>query len=284
MEVNLDTVAALEALGLTELEARVYLWLLTDHPATGYRIAREIGKPVANTYKALETLHAKGAIEITEAKKRLYTPSPPQDLLRRMREQYTANINTVEKQLKALKPSVRDTRIYQLSNTAQVIERSRSILAAARRVVVADAFPAILDRLAPDLRKAAARRVDVSVKCYQNVTIKGVTIVRDSRDQSAVDTYPGEWLKVVADAREHLIAFLSHDLKRVYQAAWSRSPFLSILHFNAIRSEMLLDQIGGAVRAGHSANDIKRLLNPYNARAKTRLPGYIELLKVCGDD
>jgi hypothetical protein len=41
---------ALMALGFTELEARIYTFLLQESPATGYRIAQAIQKPVANTW------------------------------------------------------------------------------------------------------------------------------------------------------------------------------------------------------------------------------------------
>jgi sugar-specific transcriptional regulator TrmB len=42
------------------LEAEIYTFLLRDSPATGYRVAQALGKPVANTYKAIESLQNKG--------------------------------------------------------------------------------------------------------------------------------------------------------------------------------------------------------------------------------
>lgn len=45
-------VAALSSLGFTELEASVYAYLVQKSPATGYRVAQAIRKPVANlSYK-----------------------------------------------------------------------------------------------------------------------------------------------------------------------------------------------------------------------------------------
>jgi len=42
--------------GFTNLESEIYVFLLGESPATGYRIAQAIGKPAANTYKAIESL------------------------------------------------------------------------------------------------------------------------------------------------------------------------------------------------------------------------------------
>ena len=58
MQVNTG-IDALRELGFTELESRIYIFLLEESPATGYRIAQAIEKPVANTYKAIELLYYK---------------------------------------------------------------------------------------------------------------------------------------------------------------------------------------------------------------------------------
>ncbi len=40
-----DTIVYLEQLGLTQYEAKVYLALLSEHPATAYTISRRSGVP-----------------------------------------------------------------------------------------------------------------------------------------------------------------------------------------------------------------------------------------------
>src|SRR5215813_11412219 len=77
-----DATAALVELGFTALEAEIYTWLAGETSATGYRIAQGIGKPVANTYKAIESLHNKGAILIEEDENRLCRAVPAGELLR----------------------------------------------------------------------------------------------------------------------------------------------------------------------------------------------------------
>ena len=61
-----DPVAAMRGLGFTEVEGRVYVWLAREGAATGYAVAKGIGKPVANVYKAIESLVEKGAVEVDE--------------------------------------------------------------------------------------------------------------------------------------------------------------------------------------------------------------------------
>ena len=44
-------------------------------------LSKELGKPVANVYKALETLEAKGAIEVDRGRKRVCRPLPVEEFL-----------------------------------------------------------------------------------------------------------------------------------------------------------------------------------------------------------
>ncbi len=65
----------LTELGFSGAEAAVYVALLQEPKATGYRIARLAGKPVPNTYKALDALHKKGAIIVDETGREFYAVS-----------------------------------------------------------------------------------------------------------------------------------------------------------------------------------------------------------------
>jgi len=187
------------------------------------------------------------------------------------------NLDAAEKHLKETRSTTHDLRIYQMTNPDQVFEKSRSLLRIARKAVVADLYPLPLRRLSPSLARAGARKIDVTVKCYRGESIKGVRMIAESRPGDITGSYPGQWLKIVADARGHVIAFLSDDLTEVYQAVWSRSPFLSVLHFNATKSEMLLDQINGALKGARGLENIERIIKAYNAGAKRQLPGYGDL-------
>jgi sugar-specific transcriptional regulator TrmB len=53
--------------------------------ATGYRVGREIGRPTANVYKALDALVAKGAVLVQEGGAGLFAPVPPRRFLAQLR-------------------------------------------------------------------------------------------------------------------------------------------------------------------------------------------------------
>src|SRR3546814_7860517 len=57
-----DLLQDLKRLGFTEYEARVYVQLLRQSPATAYEIAKAASVPRPNTYHALEALAKRGAV------------------------------------------------------------------------------------------------------------------------------------------------------------------------------------------------------------------------------
>ena len=81
MTIPNEGVESLVALGFTALEAEVYIYLLGASPATGYRVAQAIGKPIANTYKAIEALESKGAVIVEHSANKLCRAIPAEELL-----------------------------------------------------------------------------------------------------------------------------------------------------------------------------------------------------------
>ena len=60
MSESQQCLAALEGLGFTALESTVYVYLLKTSSATGYRVAKEMGRTFSTTYRVLESLERNG--------------------------------------------------------------------------------------------------------------------------------------------------------------------------------------------------------------------------------
>jgi sugar-specific transcriptional regulator TrmB len=80
----MDALQSLVSLGFTPLEAEVYVCLVQDSPATGYRVAQAVGRPVAGIYKTIESLANKGAVVLDDGESRLCRAVPPAELLARL--------------------------------------------------------------------------------------------------------------------------------------------------------------------------------------------------------
>lgn len=137
---------ALVSLGFTALESEVYACLVQMGSASGYRVAQTIGKPAANTYKALETLMRKGAVVQDDVKKKSYAPIAPETLLTRLNREFEKNRASALKAFKdAPKPSS-DSKLIPIASLDQAVQHASHLLTSAEDTVVLIASKSVLDR------------------------------------------------------------------------------------------------------------------------------------------
>lgn len=246
--MKVQAAKALTFLGFSEIEALVYCFLLEESPATGYRVSHGIGKPTANTYKAIAALALRGAIIIDDSESRLCRAVPPDELLDRLDREFDTRKQVAASELAKLRQSEGDDRIYYLTSVDQVIERTRTMLKGAKNAALLELFPLTVPLFAADLEAAAKRGVAVAVKVYEPVTLKGVTVVKPDEATRVISTWPGQQISIATDGEQFLTALLSQDASTVHQALWSNSTFLSCFYYNALNVEQVATDV--EVRTG----------------------------------
>ena len=264
-------------LGLTDLENQIYIFLVKNSPATGYRIANKINKPTANTYKAVRSLLAKGIVVVEDSQPQAFRAVPISLLLERLEKRFQKMKARAEVELAALKPAAEDEKVYRLQTADQVYERFREMLKHGEKIVLMDLFPGAVDELKDDIEATAARGVLVVLKLYQSAKVRDCLCVVDPTGPKVVARWPGVAANAVVDGREHLIAFLSCDQSYVYDAAWSRSTLISANFHSSLFSEIMLL----ALLEGEQGRDVKpsgkfRRLQAIKAQG---FPGNAALLK-----
>lgn len=257
-----ESVRALTALGFTGLEAEIYVYLLGEPPSTGYRIAQALGRPVANVYKALESLQSKAAIIVDEGETRLSRAVPAKELLQRLERDFAARAGQARDTLESVKAAPADARVYQLRTVEQVFERCRSMIGRARSLVLADLFPGPLEALREDIEAAAARGVTTIVKVFEPAEVAGTKVVLNPRGDELMSRYPGQWAVLVVDGGELLIAVLDRERRVVHQAIWSESATLSWIVNTSLAAEIMFCELSTEVVNATDLGSLKEAVRP----------------------
>ena len=238
-----EQIDSLVDLGFTELEARIYAFLVEEPAASGYRVAQAISRPAANTYKALETLERKGAVLVDEDEVRRFRAVPVTELLSRLERQFRNKQRRARKALTRRKKLPGDDRIYQLRNGDQVLERAHAMLADADDIVLIDAAPEVLEALLSSVEATLARGVTVVIKAYQPVEISGARIIVRPRGNEIINTLPAALLGLNVDGAQHLLALLRQDDDSVFQAVWTSSPVVAYILYTGLVNEISLTAV-----------------------------------------
>lgn len=250
-----EAARVLAELGFTGLEAEIYAFLVRESPATGYRIAQAINKPVANTYKAIQTLHEKGGIEVEDGDTRLCRAVPPEELLERLGREFESRRSQARDLLGKLGKASGDERVYQIRSRSQALQRAREMLGSAKEVVLVCAPEALAFELSEPLAGAAARGVKVQVKADAELAIAKVETFVAARGEDLVTS--AGFLRLVVDGEQSLTAHLEGGRAT---AVYSRNPALALPMHEGIAAEITLLSVLEKVEEGAGAKRIARAM------------------------
>ncbi len=247
----------LSELGFSGAEAAVYVALLQEPKATGYRIARLAGKPVPNTYKALDALHKKGAIIVDESGRgRTYTALPVNEFFDGMKRRLDTMRGHLEEELKGLELGSVEGGIFQLNTPDQVYGRAKTMLREAKSVALVDIFPGPLKHLRADLEAAAKRGLKIWVMIYEPGHVKGCDVIAPKKPAMHLEVWKPDWMNVIVDSREALYSLLKRDGTTVERAVWIKDPYLAMQAFSGAFHEFAFDRAGQLIWSGATKDEI----------------------------
>jgi Cd2+/Zn2+-exporting ATPase len=193
-------------IGFTEYEAKVYLALLRESPATGYQISKKAGVPRSMVYEALGRLHARGAVlDTVEGRATLHRPLPPDLLLERHEAEQRALLDNLRREMGHLYEAPAGDYIWTISGRRPALSYAAQML----RDAAAELFLVLndedLSELRDDIEAACQRGVSVSALLTGEGTLACGRMARHPPLESELQQMTG-MMMVVVDGSEALIA------------------------------------------------------------------------------
>lgn len=278
-------VEAFEQLGLSRLEAEIYVYLLENPPSTGYRIAKAIGRSKTNVYQAVEGLAAKGAILVSEGELRLCAAVSPEELLDQMERGFRDRKKLALSEVRSLiRPQAGGGGIYRLSSLDQVYERARRMLRGCEQTAYIDLYPGPLAQLRGAIEEAVGRGINVFAEVYEPTEIDGATVIDRAQLPSLWTDWPVDVLVIFVDGRQHLMAFLERGGGRVHDAFWSDSVMLSWAYGIYVTSDLAIAGITKQLEDRDiPADELRDYMRSLSRKfGADTLPGYGDLNETFG--
>jgi len=258
----------LAEMGLSNLEATVYIWLLEHKRSTGYNIAMRTGKPVANTYKALKSLEHKGAVISDSTSNKLFYDTVPIDqFLNSIQQDFIKRREKIIQEVEKLDVKQEPIGIYELQSRELVFEKALNMIDTADHSLIIDAFPAPLKILTPYILKNNSRGLDIFIKHYADENIPGVRQISKTESDIVLDELKGQWLIVVKDAVETLITFFDSSGTEMVHSVWIQDAFISLVRFSGMVIECAFSEILDAVykKKDTTIESIKDIVKSYQS-------------------
>lgn len=202
----MELLTHLSAIGFTEYEAKVYIALLADHPATGYQLSKQAGIPRSMVYEALGRLDTRGAVLKSEdVKATVYRPVPPDALLNRLSEEYGDRIAVLRSGLHTIYTARDEARLWTITGEGPVLSYAEDMITRASHEAMLVLTDSNLEALHEAINDADQRGVSMGTLLTGSATLDIGQVAYHPPRESEVHKL-ADSLIVVIDEQEVLIA------------------------------------------------------------------------------
>lgn len=272
----------LRAIGFTDYEARTYIALMQESPATAYQVGKRAALPRANVYAALDNLTKKGAAQpVTENPVR-YAPVQPDILFARMTQDLEARCRRASDRIMRLSQRDSEQYVWSLSGDGAIREKVERMIEAAASHVWIKTHHRLLRPHRAALARAAERGVQVVLILFGDPSVASAYPFKPPsrvlmHEGNGIEVGLGSTLITIAtDFTEALTANIAEG----GFGAYTRSPPVVNLAESLIRHEIYVAEIfshfGRQIEAafGPALISLRRdYLPPKQAAALDRLLG-----------
>jgi Cd2+/Zn2+-exporting ATPase len=237
-----EIVNRLGELGFSEYEAKVYLALLRDSPATGYQVSKISGVPRSMVYEVLSKLTARGAaMELRKGNKKQYAPTSPDVLLDQLAKEHKRVVSSLREDLADVGQTSDLEYVWNIDGYENVMTRAKEMIGQAEQSVYLAVLPTTFPPLRKALEAAIERGIRVVVYSSGALDLSGGRVVMASMSEEYLKDTKGLGLILVVDGEEVLVGEQLDTAQA--RSSWTRSPLFVLIAEHHLRTDLYLPQI-----------------------------------------
>lgn len=226
-----DSLRHLQKLGFTDYEARAYVALLRDYPATRYQLSQNASIPESKIYEVVRRLRDKGVITGLQGRPPRFVPLPADELVTQLERRAQESLGYLRQAFPRVAEEPADQWIWNLEGYDAIISQGKALLDTAQGEVMAALWRQDMGALYDCFRAASERGVALTFLAYDKWhvdfgTVKVHGFERDLEVQRADSR--GRWMAIVVD-RTYVL--LGSSLDQAATGVWTNHPALAnIVH------------------------------------------------------
>jgi sugar-specific transcriptional regulator TrmB len=237
-----DPIDRLVELGFSEYEAKAYVALLKENPATGYHVAKVSGVPRSMIYEVLGKLMARGAaMELRKEAKTQYAPVPPQEFLTQLHREHEELVTSLKDDLTGVGSTSDLEYVWNIEGYENVMIKAQEMIRQAQDRVYMAVLPSTFPPLKPALEAASARGVRVVVYSSCALDLAGGRVVAAPMSEEQLKRTKGLGLVLVVDGDQVLIG--ERLAAAQARSSWTRSPLFVLIAEHHLRTDLYLPRI-----------------------------------------
>lgn len=239
-----DTYSHLKDLGFSQYEAACYMALVSTHPVNGSQLSKLSGIARSRVYDVIRSLIAKGyVIEVNSGQ---YAPLPADELVRRLKRGFDANIDAFEQQI--AKASQKDDFefVWSVTGYQNVMDKAAQMIQEADTEIYVRLFPKAAAHLDGYLEDADNRGVRIRYVAMGEVPKRFDVQVLHPDHEHLEQTIGGHSIEVITDRKEALVGVFETGNEDGSPINWTRNRWFIVANRDSLRHDFyhcFLDKI-----------------------------------------
>lgn len=227
--------SALTQLGFSQYEAAGYMALVGSHPVNGSQLSKISGIARSRIYDVLRSLIAKGYVIEVQAGQ--YAPLPSDELIRRLKKEFTTHITRVERELAKAFQKQDFEYVWTLTGYENVMSKARDMIHGAKEEIYARLFPQADRHLSSALEAAEKRGVAIRYIAMGDVPARFDVQVTHPDKEDLIAKIGGCSFDIITDKKEALVGIFETGNKDESTINWTRNQWFIIANRDSLRHD-----------------------------------------------
>ena len=225
----------LTQLGFSQYEAACYMALVASHPVNGSQLSKISGIARSRIYDVLRNLIAKGYVIEVQAGQ--YAPLPSDELIRRLKREFSTNITAVEKEITKASQKEDFEYVWTLTGYENVMSKATDMIRHAGQEIYARLFPEADKNLAKELEAAEKRGVSIRYIAMGDVPSRFDIQVTHPDKENLAEKIGGRSFDIITDRKEALVGIFETGNEDESPINWTRNQWFIIANRDSLRHD-----------------------------------------------
>lgn len=198
-------IGTMKLLGFTATDAKAYIALLKEHPASGYELAARSGVPRSAIYNVLRHLQSLGLVNAVQEKPARYVPLSPDRLTELLETRFSQNLDELKGGLDRLVGPAKQAATWTVQGYPAMLEQAQTLIAGSEHDVYLSVWSREALKLVGPLKKARDRGVEVVLFSFTEIPDSYGRVLSYGLDEQDLESYWAHKIIVVSDHRRALL-------------------------------------------------------------------------------
>lgn len=222
----------MKQLGFTNYEAKTYLYLLKNNPATRYELSKYSAVPRSAIYSVINKLENDGLVNAIDTEPKRYIPLPPEQLIKLLETRHQGILQEFRENLDKLERPSQMDHLWNIRGYENLILKAKELIRDAKDNIYLSVWKREAVLLKDELVRAEKRGVKIVIFTFTELPFETGRVLSHNLDEKDLEKVWDHKIILCVDRKELLMG--EADTENQKNVAWTHNKALIAIALNHI--------------------------------------------------